>query len=92
MADANAAATVDLDPDELTCRQFVELVTDYLEGALSPGERTRFEAHLRDCENCPIYLDQIRETIRTVGALSEDGLALAAKEELLTIFRDWKRC
>lgn len=92
MVDVDATATVEMDPDELTCREFVELVTDYLEGALSPDERARFEAHLLDCDDCPIYLDQIRETIRTVGALREEGIDPAAKEELLTIFRDWKRC
>lgn len=93
MADADLVTTaaVDTDPDTLTCRQFVELVTDYLEGALSPDERARFETHLLGCDDCPIYLDQMRQTIRTLGALSEEGLAPAAKAELLTIFRDWNR-
>lgn len=91
MVDPTAKPTVDMEPDDLTCQEFVELVTDYLEGALSPSARTRFEAHLLDCDDCPIYLAQMRATILTVGALSEPSLDPAAKTELLTIFREWKR-
>lgn len=94
MVDVNVDADADpaMDPDDLTCQEFVELVTDYLEGALAPSERARFEAHLLDCDDCPIYLDQMRQTIVAVGALSAERLDPAAKEDLLTIFRDWKRC
>lgn len=81
-----------VDPDDLTCQEFVELVTEYLEGTLSPLDRSRFETHLLDCDDCPLYLDQMRLTIRAVGALTEAGLEPAAKAELLTLFRGWKRC
>lgn len=80
-----------VDPDDLTCQEFVELVTEYLDGTLPDRDHGRFEAHLLDCDDCPIYLDQMRVTIRTIGALSEKNLAPAAKEELLTLFRNWKR-
>ena len=56
--------------DELTCKVLVEVVNDYLEGALSDAERERFEAHLAECEGCRRYLDQMRTTIRVVGTLS----------------------
>ena len=51
----------------LVCQQVVELVTDYLEGALSPAEHRRFEAHLAGCPHCTEYLAQMRETIRLAG-------------------------
>jgi anti-sigma factor RsiW len=79
------------DPDDLTCRELVELVTDYLEGALSGRDRARFEAHLLDCDGCPLYLEQMRLTIRAVGALTEHGMPQAAKDDLLRRFGDWKR-
>ena len=75
----------------LTCKELIEIVTDYLEGALPLSERVRFEAHLAGCTGCTRYLDQIRETIHLVGALTEDQLAPDAKSELLATFRDWKR-
>ena len=77
--------------DELTCQELVELVTDYLEGALSVRERERFDAHLLDCDECPIYLEQIRVTIRTVGTLTEQRMSQSAKDDLLRRFSAWKR-
>ncbi|MDQ5874162.1 MAG: zf-HC2 domain-containing protein, partial [Actinomycetota bacterium] len=46
--------------EELTCRELVELVTDYLEGGLTPEDRMRFEEHLLICEGCSAYVDQVR--------------------------------
>ena len=53
---------------DLSCRELVELVTEYLEGALPEGERARFEAHLANCAGCETYLEQVRATIALVGA------------------------
>lgn len=54
--------------DPLVCREFVELVTDYLEGTLPASERLRFEAHLAECDGCAGYLQDIG---RMVGSMSE---------------------
>ncbi|HEX2185731.1 MAG TPA: zf-HC2 domain-containing protein [Chloroflexota bacterium] len=75
---------------ELTCRELVELVTEYLEGVLPAGERTRVEAHLAHCPGCRNYLQQMRRTIDTLGRLSEDSLPEEAKQKLLAAFRSWK--
>ncbi|MCA1700516.1 MAG: zf-HC2 domain-containing protein [Actinobacteria bacterium] len=73
----------------LTCKQFVALVTDYLEGALAAPEQLRFEQHLAACEDCPVYLEQIRQTIRIAGALREESLSAGARATLLHAFRHW---
>jgi len=78
-------------PIGLTCQELVELVTDYLEGALDDDLRARFEQHLAACAGCTEYLDQMRLTIRTTGRLSEDTLEPEAAEALLDVFKDWKR-
>jgi anti-sigma factor RsiW len=75
---------------DLTCQELVELVTDYLEGALPPADRARFEAHLADCPGCDAYLRQMRATLELVGATG----ALQSRPELsplLEAFRAWKR-
>jgi len=77
--------------EELTCQELVELVTDYLEGALAPAERARFEDHLAECEGCANYLDQMRRTVAVVGALGEDHVEPDAREALLAVFRDFRR-
>jgi predicted anti-sigma-YlaC factor YlaD len=76
---------------ELTCSEIVELVTEYLEGGLSAEDRERFEEHLGFCEPCITYLDQMRETIATVGRHgADDDLSPALQESLLRAFRDWE--
>lgn len=77
--------------EDLTCHELVELVTDYLEGALPPEDRDRFEQHLVLCDGCGWYLEQMRTTIALAGALTEKSIAADTQERLLTIFRDWKR-
>ena len=76
--------------EELTCRELVELVTDYFDGALPASERARFDAHVDACEPCRIYLDQMRTTI----ALIHSTVELEGRQdvsELLQAFRHWKR-
>jgi anti-sigma factor RsiW len=77
-------------PDEMTCQELVELVTAYLEDALPARDRGRFEAHLRDCPYCEIYLDQVRQTMRRLRDLREESIAPEAREALLAAFRGWK--
>lgn len=75
----------------MTCQQLVELVTEYLEGALSAEDGRRFEAHIADCGICHTYLEQMRQTIRTLGKLSEECIPPDVRDELLARFRDWRR-
>ncbi|HET9496536.1 MAG TPA: zf-HC2 domain-containing protein [Chloroflexia bacterium] len=77
--------------EELTCKELVELVTAYLEGALDPPARARFEQHLAECPGCQTYVEQMRTTIRVLGALTEDAIEPEASNALLSVFRDWKR-
>lgn len=77
--------------DDLACKDFVELVTSYLEQTLEDDQVARFEAHLEDCPYCDDYLAQMRETIRLVGRLSEESLPVEVKTDMLSRFRDWTR-
>jgi anti-sigma factor RsiW len=76
---------------EMTCTELVELVTDYLEMRLVPGDLERFEAHLELCDPCVTYIEQIRQSLALVGTLSEEALPQEAADALLAEFRDWKR-
>jgi anti-sigma factor RsiW len=78
-------------PDHITCREVVELVTDYLEGALPSEEVERFERHLDVCDGCDAYVDQMRTTVEAVGQLREEDLPADTRDRLLAAFRDWKR-
>ena len=48
-------------PGELTCKEMVELMNDYLEGRLAPAELSDFERHLAYCDGCEDYLRQLRQ-------------------------------
>ena len=76
--------------EQLSCKGLVELVTDYLDGALSPPQRARFDDHIAGCDGCRAYLEQIRVTIGLSGTLSAEQLDPAAEKALLEAFRDWK--
>jgi len=72
---------------QLSCRQVVEQVTDYLEGSLSPRERRRFEAHLAQCAQCPEYVEQIRVVIRAAERRDPRAPAPPGDAELSTLYR-----
>jgi anti-sigma factor RsiW len=76
--------------EQLSCQELVELVTDYLEGALTPEERARFEAHIEPCGGCRRYLEQMRMTIELTGRLTPEQLSRDAETALLGAFRNWK--
>ncbi len=74
----------------MSCKELVELVTDYLDEALPTSERERFEAHMANCVGCTDYLAQIRLTLRLSGKIEEESLDTDVREGLLEAFRDWK--
>jgi predicted anti-sigma-YlaC factor YlaD len=82
--------TVRLFTKDLVCQQAVELVTDYLEGALGRRDRRRFESHLRSCRNCRAYLEQIRTTIQLTGAMESQELPPEARADLIELYRRWR--
>jgi anti-sigma factor RsiW len=73
----------------IPCCELVELVTDYLEGALSPRQHARFEHHIAGCDGCTAYLEQMREAIRLTGTLREQQISPDARAALLHAFRGW---
>jgi anti-sigma factor RsiW len=75
----------------ITCQEIVELVTEYLEGTLAPEALAAFDAHLEVCPGCVTYVEQIRETVRLTGTLTEEQLEPGMREGLLAAFRDFKR-
>jgi anti-sigma factor RsiW len=80
---------------EMTCKELVELVvelvTEYLEGKLPEQARLQMESHLSGCEGCTHYLEQMRQTILLTGRIREESLTLQQRDDLLELFRDWKK-
>ena len=79
-----------VDVEQLSCQELVELVTDYLEGALSAEDAARFDDHISRCGACAIYVEQIRQTIALTGRITPACLLPEAERELLDAFRGWR--
>ena len=74
----------------MSCRDLVELITDYLEGAMPLRERLRVRLHLLQCAGCRAYLEQMRATVRATGALREEDVPAEARDALMAAFHSWK--
>lgn len=75
---------------DITCRQAVTLISQYLDNAVDRDDRARLEAHLAECAHCTEHLPQIRITIAVTGRLREDDLDPLAREDLMTLYRRWR--
>ncbi len=76
--------------EDIACIEIVEVVTDYLEGAMTPDERRRFEAHLEHCPFCTEYVEQMRTVGGSLRGLGADTLAPKRREALVDAFRGWR--
>jgi anti-sigma factor RsiW len=73
---------------DLSCQQAVELVTDYLEGTLSRRDRRKLERHLRACDGCDAYLEQVRAVQVATGRVGPEDLDATTLEGLVRLFRE----
>ena len=76
------------DGTAISCQEVVEVITDYLEGALPPEQTAILEAHLALCDGCQWYLDQMRTTIATVGRIEDEAVPAEVRDTVLAAFRN----
>lgn len=76
-------------PTAVGCQEWVEIVTDYLEGHLDPALVEHAEAHLADCPGCVQYLEQMRLTVAELGRVPGERLSPRRRVQLLASFREW---
>ena len=78
-------------PEDITCREIVEIVTDYLEGAMTAEEREQVELHLNLCDGCSDYLQQMRLAIALSGRIEPELISPELEAELVEAFRGLRR-
>jgi anti-sigma factor RsiW len=71
----------------MTCQEFVEVVTEYLEGALTEERRAELHVHMEECGGCNRYLEQMRATIAALSDLPPDNGFVESREAALEAFR-----
>jgi anti-sigma factor RsiW len=72
----------------MSCKELVELVTDYLEGRLSDAQTRALEGHLTACDGCTVYIEQMRLTLEALGRIPEETVSTVAREKLIATFRE----
>ena len=74
-----------------TCKEVVELASEYVEGAMAPDEAVLFELHLNFCDGCYTFVDQVRAAAALAGRLAEEQVPEETRLKLVDAFRDWRR-
>jgi putative zinc finger protein len=77
--------------NEITCQEFVEMVTDYMEQVLLPEIRSQFEKHADNCPGCDIYLNQMRQTIDMLHMIADEPVSADTRQKLLRAFGQWQQ-
>lgn len=75
----------------LSCQEFVELVTAFLDGALDPESERRFVEHVANCVGCEPYLDQFRQTICALVDTAEETVPEQIRDAVMDAFRGLPR-
>jgi hypothetical protein len=74
--------------EHITCQELVEVVTDYLEDALSADDAVLVEQHVNFCQGCEWYVDEVRHSVAAGGQLKEDHVPKSTIDVLIAAFRD----
>jgi anti-sigma factor RsiW len=81
----------DSQPEDLACVEVVELVADYLEGALPAAESRRLRRHLDTCPGCAEYLKQLRTIAGSLRGVTDDSFPAEMRDGLIADFRDLRK-
>jgi anti-sigma factor RsiW len=73
----------------LTCQQLVELITDYVEGALDEQRHADVVRHLSECDDCLRYVAQLQQTERVLASIQAPTLSSDDRAALIAAYRDW---
>ena len=76
--------------NDIVCVDVVEVVTDYLEGALAPPQARRLERHLETCPGCTDYVEQLRLLATSLRGVTREAIPPALRDELVAAFRDFR--
>ncbi len=74
----------------LSCKDITDLLTEYLEGEMSLGDRMRIRMHLAMCGHCRTYVTQLKLTVDSCGRIPPPEVTEDLREDLLATFRNWK--
>lgn len=66
----------------LTCKRFLQEMTDFLEEKLDPEVRAELQKHLNECPNCWVVCDTTKKTIKIFKGMQAQLLPTAVQTRL----------
>jgi anti-sigma factor RsiW len=69
------------------CRDVIGLLSEYMDGGLSPAEIRKVEAHFADCPPCVEFLASLKTTRTAVGSLSERDVPADCRRALRSFLK-----
>jgi anti-sigma factor RsiW len=73
--------------EDPACIEVVEIMTDYLEGALPAAKVLRLERHLAMCPGCTEYLEQLSAIAGSLRGVTGDSFPPEVRDRLIEAFR-----
>jgi len=64
------------------CSKFLELLSDYIDGEMSPESRARLEQHMVDCPPCDEFLKEFRNSVKLTRQIRCEQIPLEMKQRL----------
>ncbi|MBI1747530.1 MAG: zf-HC2 domain-containing protein [Acidobacteria bacterium] len=71
----------------ITCRQVIELLSDYINRELSPEDKTELDQHLQGCQNCGTFLYTLRQSVDLLKDLKEEDIPEEVNARLRNFLR-----
>ncbi len=60
--------------DMVTCRQVIDLLSDYINDEISPEDKRLLEKHFEGCKNCEAFLKTLRQSINLVKDIKYEDI------------------
>ena len=67
----------------LTCKEFLQELTDYLDSAVDAELRIKLEAHISECPNCFVILDTTQKTIKVYKGMQPQEIPAEVQARLM---------
>jgi len=67
----------------LTCKEFLQELTDYLDSAVDAELRRKLEAHISECPNCFVILDTTQRTIKVYKGMEAQEIPPEVHQRLM---------
>jgi anti-sigma factor (TIGR02949 family) len=67
----------------LTCKEFVDGISDFIDDDIAPELRERLQKHISECPNCWVVYDTTKKTIQVFKGMEAQPLPEDVRSRLM---------